>query len=126
MNFKLKQLNTDSELIRKSSIDAATKFSDGSIDLIYIDGDHTYDSVINDLNAWWHKVNPENGIISGDDLNWQGVKDACDDFFGEKKLKYATIHKIGFEDSPIWFYSFNKEQLINSVEGAENIVISLN
>jgi len=125
INFKLNKLSETSKLIRKSSVEASREFADGSIDLIYIDGDHTYDSVINDLNAWWDKVNQEHGIISGDDLNWKGVKEACDDFFGKRKLKYSTIHKVGFEDSPIWFYSFSSNNNIKqAVLDSKNLVVS--
>lgn len=123
VNYKLHQINENAKLLRMSSVDASSQFVDGSVDLIYIDGDHTYDGVINDLNAWWRKINPEHGIICGDDLNWAGVKDACDDFFGEKKLKYQTMHKVGFEDSPIWFYCFdNKCDL--TIPLGENLIIS--
>lgn len=125
VQYKLNKLSESSKLVRKSSVEASSQFADGSVDLIYIDGDHTYKSVMNDLNSWWSKVNPEHGIICGDDLNWKGVKDACDDFFGEKKLKYFTIHKVGFDDSPIWFYSFNCANNLDQIELEKaNLVIA--
>lgn len=29
------------------------QFDDGSLDIIYIDGDHTYEVVVKDLAAWY-------------------------------------------------------------------------
>lgn len=53
-------------LIRKESSDAAEDFEDESIDLIYIDGDHTYEKIFADIKNWWPKVKV-GGIMSGDD-----------------------------------------------------------
>lgn len=44
------------KLIREKSWIAADQFADGSFDLIYIDGDHTYEGVKKDLNAWYPKI----------------------------------------------------------------------
>lgn len=44
-------------------------------DMIFIDGDHSYDSVVSDIDAWWPKISPE-GILCGHDFNpetWPGV-----------------------------------------------------
>ena len=101
-------LSNRATLIRKKSTDAALEIPDNSLDLVYIDGDHTYDGVIEDLNAWWNKVNQQKGLICGDDYCWDGVKQACDDFFNEKNLKYSLSYKKGREEFPIWFYDFSR------------------
>lgn len=51
---------------RKASLDAATTFADASLDWVYIDGDHAYDGVMADLNAWAPKVR-RGGFLAGDD-----------------------------------------------------------
>jgi predicted O-methyltransferase YrrM len=43
---------------------------DGSLDWVYIDGNHNEPFVGNDLALCLRKVKP-NGIITGDDYNWQ-------------------------------------------------------
>lgn len=96
------------KLIREKSEVAAAGIMDHSLDLVYIDGDHTYEAVMSDLNAWWSKVNHQTGLICGDDYCWDGVKQACDDFFKDKNLSYSLSCKEGRENFPIWFYNFSK------------------
>jgi predicted O-methyltransferase YrrM len=95
-------------LIREKSEVAAASIEDYSLDLVYIDGDHTYDAVISDLNAWWSKVNHQTGLICGDDYCWDGVKQACNDFFKGKNLSYSLSYKKDRENFPIWYYDFSK------------------
>ena len=57
---------TKAVLVRKSSVEAAAQFEDASIDFVFIDARHTYDAVMEDLEAWWPKVRP-GGIVAGED-----------------------------------------------------------
>lgn len=50
-------------IIRKSSIDALSDIADGSLDFIFIDGNHTYDYVAPDIIYWSKKVR-SGGIVS--------------------------------------------------------------
>lgn len=52
--------------IRKFSVDAARDIPDGSLDFVYLDGNHNIQNVIADLAAWSPKVRP-GGIIAGHD-----------------------------------------------------------
>lgn len=54
------------ELIRAKSMDAVHQFADGSLDFVYIDGNHAYDFVKADITEWSKKVRP-GGIVSGHD-----------------------------------------------------------
>jgi len=54
------------EIIRKFSVEAINDFADGSLDFIYIDGNHTFNYVLEDINKWSKKVKPR-GIVSGHD-----------------------------------------------------------
>jgi hypothetical protein len=51
---------------RSRSLDAAASFSDASLDWVYIDGDHTYEAVKADLDAYYRAVKP-GGFLAGDD-----------------------------------------------------------
>jgi hypothetical protein len=56
------------EFIRKMSLDAAKDFPDGSLDFVYIDANHRFEYVVNDLATWSKKVRP-GGIVSGHDFH---------------------------------------------------------
>lgn len=53
-------------IIRKPSLEAAKKFSDNSLDFVYIDGNHDFINVTNDIYTWSKKIRVD-GIISGHD-----------------------------------------------------------
>jgi predicted O-methyltransferase YrrM len=91
------------KLIREKSWDAADQFKDSSFGLVYIDGDHTYEGVKKDLNAWYPKVS-KGGIICGDDIGWAGVKEAVDEFFIGMNREYQIISKNGFENMPAFYF----------------------
>ena len=52
--------------LRMTSVKAAANFGDGSLDFVFIDAAHDYDSVSADLRAWLPKVRP-GGMIAGHD-----------------------------------------------------------
>lgn len=53
-------------LIEEMSVEAAKDFEDGSLDAVYLDGNHRYEFVVADLYAWLPKIR-KGGIISGHD-----------------------------------------------------------
>ncbi|OWS70099.1 class I SAM-dependent methyltransferase [Polynucleobacter campilacus] len=91
------------KLIREKSWAAADQFKDGSFGLVYIDGDHTYEGIKKDLNAWYPKVS-KGGVICGDDIGWVGVKQAVDEFFVGMNRDYQIISKDGFENMPAFYF----------------------
>lgn len=77
------------EIKRSPSKEGLLSFEDESLDWVYIDGDHTYEFVVEDLKASWGKVKV-GGFITGDDYHdhgwWKdGVMKAVDEFIEEKK-----------------------------------------
>jgi len=54
------------KLIRTVSAEACKQFDDNSVDVVYVDGDHTYEGVKTDIECWWPKVKPGH-ILCGDD-----------------------------------------------------------
>ncbi len=54
---------------RATSEEALAKLPDGSLDWVYIDGNHNEPFIGNDLALCLKKVKPD-GIIAGDDFNW--------------------------------------------------------
>ena len=74
---------------RKNSNDM--NFGSNYFDWVYIDADHSYDSVVQDLNHWFPQVK-KGGFLCGDDYLWghkltEGPKRAVDEFSKSKNLK---------------------------------------
>lgn len=55
-------------------------------DFIYLDGDHTYESVKSDMNNYWRLLN-KGGIIAGHDVDFEGVFKAVGEFALKNNLK---------------------------------------
>jgi hypothetical protein len=68
--------------IRKPSVEAAGQFQDESVDAVFIDGDHSYEGVKQDIAAWIGKVK-SGGVICGHDYLLPSVKQAVDEYFGD-------------------------------------------
>jgi len=82
-------------LIREESSRAAGIFPDGYFDLVFIDGDHTYEAVLQDLKAWTPKVR-KGGWVSGHDCirRTPGVAKALEEFYGDTWQRlHATCWK---------------------------------
>lgn len=70
---------------RVGSLDVTTdQIPDSSLDCVFIDGDHSYDAVKNDLPFWWKKVRP-GGKMLGDDYYMNDVARAVNEFANDIK-----------------------------------------
>lgn len=58
-------------------------------DVVYIDGDHEYESVLFDLRLWLKLLAP-GGILIGDDYNWATVKRAVDEVSYAQHLAFRA------------------------------------
>ena len=79
---------------RKNSTEI--NFGEEYFDWVYIDGDHSYNSVVKDLNHWWPQIKVK-GFLCGDDYGWshkltQGPKPAVDEFVKKHDLKLKLHH----------------------------------
>lgn len=73
--------------IKSSSVEAASLYEANTLDFVFIDANHVYEAVKDDLQAWFSKVKT-GGIIAGHDYyNDPGVKKAVDEFFGEENIQ---------------------------------------
>ncbi len=73
------------------SVEVSRFFEDQSLDMIFIDGNHTYQGCMNDLQAWYPKLK-ENGRIFGHDATPEksefcGVRQALAEFCEVNGLK---------------------------------------
>jgi len=82
---------------RMLSSEAAEHFADGSLDWVYVDGDHQYEGVMADLVDYYRKLK-SGGVMAGDDYGlpgwWKnGVQVAVDEF--ARTHPDATLEIIG-------------------------------
>lgn len=100
-------------IIRETSMDAVKQFNDNSLDFVYIDANHGYDYVMQDLIEWTKKVR-KGGMIIGDDyypMKKAGVVQAVDDYTKYHQIKFNLIdprpHGIkdrGYNEQPTYWW----------------------
>ena len=82
---------------RMYSSEAVELYDDKSLDYVFIDGDHSYEGVRNDIEIWIDKVKP-GGWIGGHDYDHPrlpGVKMAVDEAFMKEDIE--------LDDNRTWF-----------------------
>lgn len=84
-------------LVREDFSRAAGQFADASIDLLHIDGTHTYEAVSNDFNTWLPKVSRRGVVLFHDvNVNHENTGPASEKFgvrrvFDEVKGRYPHL-----------------------------------
>ena len=66
-------------LLKKYSDSALEDLEDGKYDFVYVDGDHSYEWALHDMNKYWNKVK-DGGILCGHDRSLDGVRKALEEF----------------------------------------------
>jgi predicted O-methyltransferase YrrM len=72
-------------VLHMSSSQAVEEFADGSIDFVYLDGDHSFAGVTSDIRHYVPKLR-KGGIISGDDYNLPTVSKVVDELIPNRNL----------------------------------------
>ncbi|RPI55035.1 MAG: class I SAM-dependent methyltransferase [Deltaproteobacteria bacterium] len=75
----LRTFHNLSVLIMTSEEAAASVWVPPSVDMVFIDADHSYEAVLADLRFWEPRVKK---MICGHDIKMPGVKQAVEDFLG--------------------------------------------
>lgn len=101
---EMRPLEGHYRMIQSGSADAAQHFEDGTVDFVFIDADHVYDRVKEDIAAWLPKIKP-GGIIAGHDYNWphDGCVQAVNEAFGGRVV---PIPSDDFDLNERNFYSW--------------------
>jgi len=80
--------------LRMDSSTAASKFLDRYFNVVFIDGDHTYEGVMKDIKAWKSKVTP-GGTLCGHDSHYPPVKQALNEEFGDNWIQlYGAVWAV--------------------------------
>lgn len=64
----------DCIIYKKTSMEAVGEYGDNFLDFVFIDGNHSYSYVLEDITEWYKKVKP-GGIIAGHDYKVDPVND---------------------------------------------------
>jgi len=78
------------ELVFKTSVEFGESLEDNSIDFVFIDGDHSFNATLKDIQTYWPKVK-KGGVFAGHDTNLQTVSDAVNEFFKGENVKITTV-----------------------------------
>lgn len=117
-----------SRQVRSSFDEAAAHFSASSIDLLHIDGLHTYDAVKHDVETWRSLVQPE-GVILFHDINVRendfGVWRLWDELTsqpGSHGISLSNGHGLGIlclsSQAPSWFSELIELQPLLQAKGS--------
>jgi hypothetical protein len=82
-----------SKLLKMTFDDARTTFSDQSIDLLHVDGFHSYEAVSHDFYSWLPKLS-KNGVVILHDIHIRKDTYEVWKFWEEIKAEYQTIEFI--------------------------------
>jgi predicted O-methyltransferase YrrM len=86
-------------LLRQPSVEAVRRVS-GQFDMVFVDGNHTYKAVQQDLRAWWPRVRP-GGILCGDDYYMPEVRQAVVEF--ARDIGRTHVDKAGGKHQIYYF-----------------------
>jgi hypothetical protein len=94
---RLSPFGDRSRMIKAYSPQASELYENDSLDFVYIDGLHDYESVKKDIIAWFPKVK-KGRLLCGHDYNtikWPGVTKAVTEFCKEHSLQFGLTGTVG-------------------------------
>ena len=94
---RARQFPDQATIVRDRSVHAARSMTDKSVDLVFLDGDHSYEGVREDWREWLPKIKA-GGWLAGHDYGDErfGVQKAVDE-------SLALGHKLELDIDMTWF-----------------------
>jgi predicted O-methyltransferase YrrM len=97
----------DIDYFRKESIEASTIFEDNFFDCVYLDSNHTYEHVCEEIRVWWPKVKHK-GILAGHD------------YLSDKMIEYISKLKIDLS------YNWTTDPIKNKIKKGQGVKHAVN
>ena len=103
-NYVLRKFKDDKrvKIIKDFSEKAVNNIGDNSLDFIYIDANHNYKYVYQDITLWYPKIK-DGGIIGGHDVCIPDTLKAVKDFCNNKNIKFTI-------EIPDWYFIKPKKE----------------
>lgn len=108
---RLKKYNAT--IIRKTSMEAVLDVPDGLLDFVFLDGNHRFDFVMEDIIGWSRKVRT-GGIVAGHDyyhFNDSGVVEAVNIFTQLHRIELCLTPRNSRSEAhvddrvPCWYFT---------------------
>jgi predicted O-methyltransferase YrrM len=90
-------------VLKMTSLEASQQVDDGSLDFVYIDGDHRFDAVMLDLVLWAPKVR-RGGIVAGHDAYFFYQAGVIDAVFAYTRAHRINDYYVTWEKEATWFW----------------------
>ena len=117
LNEQYKDFST---LLKMSFLETLAQVSDASVNLLHIDGFHTYDAVRQDFETWLPKMQ-QNGVVILHDIHVRFADYEVFKYWSELKAKYRTIELTGSYGLGVVFLGTpGSSQLNKFIEISEN------
>lgn len=99
----MKKFGISAKIYTMTSNEAAKRITE-KFDLVFIDADHSYEGVLNDLENWIPKCR---GIISGHDWELESVKKAVNKYFPTVNYIHSTND---IDRGTMWWTNINEQK----------------
>lgn len=94
---EVSQFFSNIKKMKMTSLEASKKFKNQSLDFVYIDGNHTYDFVKQDIQIWLPKIK-KGQLICGHDYQgkFKGTIDAVNEMLGKPDIIFPDTSWIKY------------------------------
>lgn len=113
-NYNDRYYSSFSSLLRMTFDEALEKFTDASVDLLHIDGLHTYEAVKHDYETWLPKMS-DKGIVLFHDTNVRKDDFGVWKLWEEVSVKYPSIHFDHSYGLGVLFVGGNQNEIISDL-----------
>lgn len=94
-NLRAAGVYSNVQICREDAVSAANHFLPESISLLFVDADHDYEAILNQLDAWLPKLAKDSVVILHDVGDWAGPTRAASD------LLYNGFVRVGQANSAL-------------------------